>query len=54
MEICEINDKVGLGFTPNPKPRKPVPKPRKHIAVSKQQHMENCLAIMADVIKAMI
>lgn len=56
MEIGEINSKVGLGFTrkPIPKPRKPVPKPRKDIAVSKQKHVENCLAIMADVIKSIV
>lgn len=49
IEIGEINSKVGLGFT-----RKPIPKPRKNIAVSKQQHVENYLAIMADVIKAFV
>lgn len=56
MEIGEINSEVGLGFTRKqiPKPRKPVPKPRKNIAVSKQQHVENCLAMITEVIKAIV
>lgn len=36
MENCEINSKLGLGFTPRPKLRKPIPKPRKTLVVSKQ------------------
>lgn len=28
MENFEINSKLGLGFTPSPKLRKPIPKPR--------------------------
>lgn len=41
---------------PIPQPRIPIPKPSENIAVSKQLHVENCLATMADkmadVIKA--
>lgn len=36
MENCEINSKLGLGFTPRPKLRKPIHKPRKTLVVSKQ------------------
>lgn len=46
MEVDEV--KIGLGFTPTPKQRKPIPKPRK---LNKQNKFEeDCLAVLKQLV----